>query len=82
MTSGPAGGHRDVTLVQLTGGRPDLAVVDALARLALAVRRSGGRLEVVQADGPLASLIERVGLADALGPPAGNGDTPLGRPDP
>ena len=52
-------------------GAADLAVLEALARLALAARRCGGRCEVLLAD----DLLELTGLADALG------RQPVGEPE-
>jgi len=46
--------------------RPDLAVIDELARLALTVRRFGGEIGLRQAGPELLQLIDFVGLADVL----------------
>ena len=46
--------------------RPDLALVDALARLQLDARRRGGRLRLRNVTDELRSLLELVGLADVL----------------
>ena len=46
--------------------RPDLAVIDALARLALAARRLGGAVTVRGAGPELVDLIEFVGLDDVV----------------
>jgi ABC-type transporter Mla MlaB component len=45
----------------------DLGIVDALARLQLAARRSGYEVAVTDAPSDLRELIELAGLSDALG---------------
>jgi hypothetical protein len=45
----------------------DLEIVDALGRLALAVRRSGGELRLLNASPGLRELIDWLGLLEALG---------------
>jgi ABC-type transporter Mla MlaB component len=45
----------------------DLGIVDALARLQLAARRSGYEIAVTDAPSDLRELIELAGLSDALG---------------
>ena len=45
----------------------ELGIVDALARLQLAARRSGYELTVTDAPNDLLELIELAGLADVLG---------------
>jgi ABC-type transporter Mla MlaB component len=45
----------------------DAATVDALARLALRLRRCGYRLELRRPSSELLDLIDLTGLADALG---------------
>ena len=45
----------------------DLGIVDALARLQLAARRSGYEVAVTNAPGDLLELIELAGLTEALG---------------
>ena len=47
---------------------PDLAVVDALARLHLAARRCGGSIRVVEISDSLRELLDLIGLADLLAP--------------
>ena len=47
---------------------PDLASVDALARLRLQLGRRRMRLHVVNASAALSRLVELVGLADVLDP--------------
>ncbi|MDN3295902.1 STAS domain-containing protein [Streptomyces ficellus] len=51
--------------------RPGLAAVDALARLRLTAQRLGRPMVVRNAQPALRVLIELVGLADLLTPPAG-----------
>ncbi|MFI9328296.1 STAS domain-containing protein [Kitasatospora sp. NPDC052868] len=46
--------------------RPDLAVLDALARLQLAAGRQGVRVVLTNAGGPLRELLALAGLSDAL----------------
>jgi hypothetical protein len=46
--------------------RPDLAVVDALARLQLAARRLGGSIRIRHASRELEDLLALAGLGDAL----------------
>ncbi|HKW78562.1 MAG TPA: hypothetical protein VJQ09_05630 [Candidatus Limnocylindria bacterium] len=46
--------------------RPDLATVDALARLALAARRTGRRTRVRHASAALKYLLDLAGLADVV----------------
>jgi hypothetical protein len=56
-------------IVILTGAaacRPDLPLVDALARLHLEVRRIGGTMYVRSPGDELAGLIELAGLSDVL----------------
>ena len=45
----------------------DFEIVDALARLQLAARRSGFRVEVASAPGDVLELIELAGLSKTLG---------------
>jgi hypothetical protein len=46
--------------------RPDLAMVDALARMQLGARRRGSRLRLRNVNDELRGLLELVGLADVL----------------
>ena len=46
--------------------RPDLAIVDALARMQLGARRRGTRLKLRNVSDELRGLLELVGLADVL----------------
>jgi ABC-type transporter Mla MlaB component len=52
--------------VDASGLRADLAVVDCLARLQLAARRSGCELRLLHADPELRGLLDLVGLAEVL----------------
>jgi NAD(P)-dependent dehydrogenase (short-subunit alcohol dehydrogenase family) len=52
--------------VVATGLRADLSVVDCLARLELAARRSGVAIRVTHADAELCELMDLIGLADVL----------------
>jgi anti-anti-sigma regulatory factor len=55
------------TLVcDLSGVTPSALAVDALARLALALRRQGSRLRLRNASAELVELIEFMGLAEVL----------------
>ncbi|MET9799475.1 STAS domain-containing protein [Streptomyces sp. NPDC006368] len=64
--------------------RPNLAAVDALARLHLTARRLGHRMAVRNAHPGLRALAELVGLAGLLTPPGGpedrTGGTSASRP--
>jgi anti-anti-sigma regulatory factor len=55
----------------LSGIQPSAATVDALARLALALRRQGSRLRLRHASPELVELIELMGLAEVLRVEAG-----------
>ncbi|MEU1122565.1 STAS domain-containing protein [Streptomyces sp. NPDC005899] len=46
---------------------PDLALVEAVARLGLVARRAGARLRLRNVPGELRSLLALVGLTDATG---------------
>ncbi|HET8620061.1 MAG TPA: hypothetical protein VFM27_13935 [Acidimicrobiales bacterium] len=58
----------DVVVVRVDGGPPDLAVVDRLARLTLALRRGGRALRVEEPPPELTELLGLCGLSDLLGP--------------
>ena len=61
------GGGGDVARWPLAGGRrPDLRVVDHLARLQLAAGRVGHSVRLVDAPAELWDLLEFLGLAEAL----------------
>lgn len=57
----------EVVLGFVTGVRPDLAVVDALARLQLVARRLGGSIRLRDPPAELGELLDLVGLADVVG---------------
>ncbi|MDQ1492576.1 MAG: hypothetical protein QOJ23_5090 [Actinomycetota bacterium] len=60
-------GGTEVARWPLAGSaRPDLAVIDSLARLALAARRLGGAIGLRGAGPELLALIDFVGLDDVL----------------
>ena len=56
----------DEVVARVDARRPDLALVDALARLQLDARRRGGRLRLRNVTDELRGLLELVGLADVL----------------
>ena len=56
----------EVIVGRVDADRPDLALVDALARLHLSARRCGWALRVVDASPVLCGLLGLVGLADVL----------------
>ena len=56
----------DEIVARVDARRPDLALVDALARLQLDARRRGGRLRLRNVTDELRGLLELVGLADVL----------------
>ncbi len=60
------GGTEVISWPLAGSSRPDLAVIDALARLALAARRLGGGITVRDAGPELLGLIQFVGLEDVL----------------
>jgi len=58
---------RRVVTVEIDGP-VSLALVDALAKLNLAVRRTGGRARVIDPVPELCELVHLTGLGDVLGP--------------
>jgi ABC-type transporter Mla MlaB component len=52
--------------LDVDGLRADAVTVDALARLALSMKRSGVRLRLEAVPEPLRELIELMGLTDVL----------------
>jgi len=56
----------DEIVARVDARKPDLALVDSLARLQLDARRRGGRLRLRNATDELRGLLELVGLADVL----------------
>lgn len=67
-------GDGDVVLGPLDAARPDLALVDALARLQLAAGRRGRRIGLRNADPELWDLLDLVGLGEIV---AGRPGLPL-----
>ena len=57
----------EVIVGSVDASRPDLALVDALARLQLAARRRGWLMRLRGVTIELRGLLELVGLAEALG---------------
>ena len=57
---------------------PDLAVVEGLARLQLALRRSGGALQIIDMAPELEQLLALVGLGRQMRGKAESGEEPLG----
>ena len=70
MSFRPPRGHYDtgmaVLVCDLTGVRATVATVDALARLALALRCQGARIQLRHASSELVELIGFMGLAEVL----------------
>jgi hypothetical protein len=70
MTFLPASGltttSMAVLVCDLTGVQASVATVDALARLALALKRQGARLQLRHASTEVVELIGFMGLADVL----------------
>lgn len=62
---GPDGVAIAVLRIELTGP-PDLALVDALARLQLAASRAGCTIRLRNACADMCALIELVGLGDVI----------------
>ena len=66
-------GDAEVACWALPAGlRPDLSVVDQLARLQVTARRLGYSIRLRDAPSRLRELIDLVGLSDILAGPAGN----------
>jgi ABC-type transporter Mla MlaB component len=65
----------EIALCDLSGVEPDAVTVDALARLQLAARRTGCRIQLEGASGDLCALVGFMGLTDVLcvTPPARSG---------
>jgi ABC-type transporter Mla MlaB component len=61
----------ELLLCQVAGVAADAVAVDALARLALAARRSGCEVRLRGASPELIGLIDLIGLADVLRPEQG-----------
>ncbi len=60
------GDGRPCVRCDVRGLAADITVVDALARLALAVQRQGGELRLWRASAELLALIRLAGLEDVL----------------
>jgi ABC-type transporter Mla MlaB component len=60
------GAGAKVALCDVLGVEPDAVTVDALARLQLAARRHGCRVQLRHASDELKELVEFMGLADVL----------------
>jgi hypothetical protein len=56
----------EIVVGRIDAGRPDLVLVDALARLQLAARRCGWSLHVRDAPEELRAYLELLGLAGAV----------------
>jgi ABC-type transporter Mla MlaB component len=69
-----------VALCDLVDVEPDAVTVDALARLQLAARRNGCRVQVRGASNALCGLIELMGLKEVLCVPTGGAGVALTRP--
>ena len=57
----------EIVIGELDASRPDLALVDALARLQLAAKRRGRRMRLRDPPAELRGLLDLVGLRGALG---------------
>lgn len=64
-------GDLELVLGGTAGLRPDLALVDALARLQLAARRLGCSIRLRDASRELHELLDLAGLGDLVAGPAG-----------
>jgi hypothetical protein len=74
-----AGAHQRIATVAVDGLGADLAAIDALARLALAARRSSCEVCLRGASSELLRMIELAGLSDVLHAESpGAGDSGLG----
>lgn len=60
-------GDVEVVVGRVAGVPPDLALVDALARLQLTVRRFGSSIRLRNPSRELLDLLDLVGLADLVG---------------
>ena len=59
-------GGREVGIGRVVGVRPDMALVDALARLHLVARRNGYALMLREPCAELRDVLELAGLSDLL----------------
>jgi ABC-type transporter Mla MlaB component len=62
---------KEVVTCDVAGVEPDAVTVEALARLQLAARRRGCRVELVNASPELGGLVDFLGLRDVFSPAAG-----------
>ncbi|CAN5288407.1 hypothetical protein BH18ACT4_BH18ACT4_03770 [soil metagenome] len=60
-------GDMEVVVGRVAGSRPDLAAVDALARLQLEARRLGCSIRLVDPSEELCELLTLAGLAEVVG---------------
>jgi hypothetical protein len=58
---------REIVVGDLGAQRPDLALIDALARMQLCARRRGWALQLRDVSEDLRGLLELVGLTEPLG---------------
>ena len=72
MVTADADGTRHVVPLA-GGGPPDLAVVEALARYQLMIRRAGGRMWLEDLSPELAELLDLAGLREEMTGPAASG---------
>lgn len=67
-----------LSIVEDTGTRPDISVVDQIARLALVARRAGGQLVIESVCDELAELFDLAGLGVEVQRDAEGREQPLG----
>ena len=60
-------GDAEVVVGRLTGARPDITLVDAIARLQLAARRLGCSIRLGGVSSDLRGILELAGLGNDLG---------------
>lgn len=69
------GDGREVAIARVADlGRPDLAAIDAIARLQLAARRQGWEVRLSGTCRELGELLDLAGLAEVLGQPGASPD--------
>jgi hypothetical protein len=61
------GDGEEVTLGRIRTDRPDLALIDVLARLQLAAKRCGYAIRLTRTSGELCELLDLTGLRDVVG---------------
>jgi ABC-type transporter Mla MlaB component len=75
-------GEAEVVVCDLEGlAAPDVATLDALARLQLAARRAGGRIRLQHACASLRELLALTGLGEVVPLGAGSVVQPLRQPE-